>query len=258
MCQNPAKDFGPIADDYAFFERHATELREDVRAYAESVQGLVTPGETVRLLDFGCGTGTVTAALIAAAGWPAARLQLSLVEPVESARRQAMARLSDLAAAPVEAAASLPADVESRFDIVLANHVLYYVPDLPGHVARLIAALKPAGRFITAIASRRNVLIEFWAVAFRLLGREIPHHTAENVEAVLQDLGVRYQQRSVEYELAFDDTAENRMRILRFLLADHLPRLPLPPMLGLFDRYSRSGRVRIHTESEHFTTTGMS
>lgn len=35
MSKNPAKDFGPIADDYAFFETHATEAEQDVRAYGE-------------------------------------------------------------------------------------------------------------------------------------------------------------------------------------------------------------------------------
>jgi hypothetical protein len=29
MSKNPAKDFGPIADDYAFFETHATEAEQD-------------------------------------------------------------------------------------------------------------------------------------------------------------------------------------------------------------------------------------
>jgi hypothetical protein len=31
MTKSPAKDFGPIADDYAFFETHATEAERDAQ-----------------------------------------------------------------------------------------------------------------------------------------------------------------------------------------------------------------------------------
>src|SRR5215475_2884278 len=94
MTNNPAKDFGPIADDYAFFETHATEPENDARAYVENLAGLVPKEGPICLLDFGCGSGNFTARFLQEAGWPPARLRLTLVEPVESARRQAVARLA--------------------------------------------------------------------------------------------------------------------------------------------------------------------
>ena len=106
---------------------------------------------------------------------------------------------------------------------------------------------------MAAIASRTNALIEFWIKGFRLLGQEVPYHTSEDVEAVLQELGAVYQKQQVAYELAFPDTEANRMRIVRFLLADHLAQMPHQPLLELFDRYSRSGRIVIRTASDHFT-----
>ena len=39
MSENPAKDFAPIADDYAFFESHATEAANDSQAYVERRAG---------------------------------------------------------------------------------------------------------------------------------------------------------------------------------------------------------------------------
>jgi SAM-dependent methyltransferase len=256
MSENPAKDFGAIVDDYSFFERHATEAREDVRAYAEEVSGLLPASGVVRMLDFGCGTGGFTVRFLDEVGWKPDRVALTLVEPVDTVRRQAVARLARRTAGPLVDAKTLPDGDGGRFDLILANHVFYYVPDLRGELAKLIASLSESGVFVTAIAGQTNSLIEFWTAAFRQLGREVPYNVAEDLEAALQELGANYAKRSVAYELAFDDTEENRMRILRFLLADYLPLLPRELLLGLFDRYARGGRIEIRTASEHFAVQG--
>src|SRR5262249_31112409 len=100
MGDNPSKDFGPIADDYAFFETHATEAEEDSVAYVERLQGIVPAAGPIRVLDFGCGSGKFTARFIQRASWPPDRLRLTLVEPVEEARSQAVAALTGYTAHP--------------------------------------------------------------------------------------------------------------------------------------------------------------
>jgi trans-aconitate 2-methyltransferase len=253
MHKNPAKDFGPIADDYAFFETHATEADQDARAYVKRLRGIVPAEGAIRLLDFGCGSGTFTARLLEQAGWPCGHLQLTLVEPVESVRRQAVVRVAGYTKHPVVDSATLPGGTRGGFQVVLANHVLYYVPDLRSQLAGLIDALSPAGVFLTAIASRTNALVGFWIAGFRLLGRDVPYNTSEDVEAALEQLGTGYDKQPVGYRLAFPDMKENRMRILRFLLAEHLAQMPHQPLLDLFDRYAVSGRINIQTASDHFT-----
>jgi SAM-dependent methyltransferase len=253
MSKNPAKDFGPIADDYAFFERHATEAEQDARAYADRLAGVMPADGPIRMLDFGCGTGTFTARFLDQVGWPQARLRLTLVEPGDAARHQAVTRLVGYSEHPEADRAALTAEVGASFDVVLSNHVLYYVPGLRGELARLIGALSPAGVFVTAIASRTNALIQFWVAAFGWLGLEIPYITAEDVEAALQKLGADYQKQEVAYQLTFPDTDENRMRILRFLLAEYLDGLPHQPLLDLFDQYAHAGQIRIRTASDHFS-----
>ncbi len=96
-------------------------------------------------------------------------------------------------------------------------------------------------------------MVEIWIAGFRLLGRDAPYNTAEDVEAALQQSGAAYEKQEVPYELTFPDTEENRMRIIRFLLADHLAKMPHRPLLDLFDRYASAGQVRIQTACEHFT-----
>jgi trans-aconitate 2-methyltransferase len=277
MSDSPQKDFAPIADDYAFFEAHATEAEEDVSAYLLHLAGIAAPDGSIRMLDFGCGSGAFTARFLQRAGWPPERLQLTLVEPVESALRQAVARLAEFTTMSVAHSATLPGGSSEHharraedgtrsvpatgaggmacFDLVLANHVFYYVPDLRGHLARLIEVLSPSGRLLTAIAGRANALIGFWLAGFASIGREVPYHTAEDVEAALQELGANYTKQPVPYELAFDDTEENRLKILRFLLSDHLGQMPRRMLLEMFDRYAREGRIWVRTFSEHFVVT---
>jgi len=253
VSKNPAKDFGEIASDYAFFEQHATEALEDARAYQEHVATINSAGRVINLLDFGCGSGTFTARFVEQAGWPPEQLRLTLVEPADSQRSQAVARLARFTATPAVESSALTVALDACFDVVLANQVLYYVSDLEDTLRRLIAALTPTGLFLTAIGARANVLMEFLIAAFNLLGRQMPYNTSEDVEAALTALNANYEKRPVSYELSFSDSEENRMRIIRFLLSDHLVQIPLEPLLERFDQFSRDGRIEIRTQTDHYT-----
>lgn len=253
MTKNPAKDFGEIASDYIFFEQHATEAREDARAYQEQIATLKPAGQVIDMLDFGCGSGTFTARFVEQTGWPPERLRLALVEPAESVRRQAVDRLARFAASSPAQWSSLPVHLDRRFDVVLANHVFYYVPDLEGTIGRLIATLAPNGRLLAALTGQTNALVEFCIAGFQLVGREVPYNTSEDLEIALQAIDADYQKHTVPYELLFPDSAENRMRIIRFLFADHLAQMPQNPLLEWFDQFSHDGRIEIRAHSDHFT-----
>ena len=116
----------------------------------------------------------------------------------------------------------------------------------------MIDAVDRGGVFLTAIGGRANSLVAIWFEAFALIDREPPYHAAEDVEESLRELGVAFGKEAVSYELNFADTEENRLRILRFLLAEHLAQMPLRPLLDHFDRYRRDGQISIRTASEHF------
>ena len=252
---NPAKDFGQIASEYAFFEEHSTEAQADIRAYREHIATIKPSAGTVNMLDFGCGSGTFTMRFLQHAGWSSEHLHLTLVEPAESQRRKAVTRLAPLVES-LTASASLPSALDHSFDLVLANHVFYYVPDVRDTLSRLISALTPGGVLLLAIASRTNLLVDLSIACFRLLGREIPYKSSEDVEPALRALSVDYAKQQVPYEVSFSDTEENRARILRFLLADHLTPSSSATLLDWFDRYSHDGRIEIRTETDHYTLRG--
>jgi trans-aconitate 2-methyltransferase len=250
------KDFTPIQEDYAFFESHSTEAESDLGAYAERLAAFEVPDGPLRMLDFGCGPGTFTARFLERVGWRGERLELALVEPATAYREQAVARLSALTERPIRDWEELPAGVAREFDLILSNHVLYYVSDLEGVIRGIVGALAPGGVFLTAIAGRDNGLVEFWIRGFARIGRELPYHTAEDVENVLEGLGRKFERREVRYRLSFADSEENRMKILRFLFGEHLGELPREDVLEYFEPYVSGGRVEMGTGNVQYFLEG--
>jgi trans-aconitate 2-methyltransferase len=265
-----AKDFGPIRDDYAFFETHATEAEQDLAAYVPRFRDAVTrrvaefdsisaeraASQQCRVLDFGCGPGTFSGKFLERLGCPADQLSLTLVEPQPRYREEAVRSLARFTTAPVQAFASLPEDRAGMFDLILANHVLYYVTDLDAVVPAIVRALAADGMFQTAIAGHDNPLIQFWVVAFALLGRPVPYHTAESVATTFARHSIAVTTYTVPYRLEFPDTRANRASILRFLLGEYVSMLDQDALHSLFDRYACAGAVTIETCSHHFVVTG--
>ena len=250
-----AKDFGPIRDAYAFFEDHSTEAAEDVRVYAPHVHALAWTNRSIRMLDFGCGDGKFSVQFHAAARFPAHRLWLSLVEPDDVYRRQAVERLQPLTAYPVPAWPELPSNLEARFDLVLANHVLYYVPNLEDTIVAITRALAPSGLFLAAVAGQRNTLIHFCNHCFGLIGKSVPYHTAEDVEAALTRRRLSYSKEDVNYELVFPDSVANRLTIVRFLMGNYFRQVPRQAMLDLFKPYAADGKIIMQVTHQHFVMT---
>lgn len=269
MAANAAKDFGPIRDDYAFFEEHATEAANDLAAYVPGFHDAMTrrltalgaaaatqsPGDRCRVLDFGCGPGTFSAKFLRRLDCPPDRLALSLVDPQPLYLGQAASSLAGFTTLAIRSSASLPSDAVRSFDLILSNHVLYYVADLDTTIPAIVEALAPGGIFQTAIAGHDNPLIQFWVAAFAMLGRPVPYHTAESVAAALDRHGITASTSTVPYDLIFPDSHDNRDRILRFLLAEHYPLLPQADLRRLFDPYASSGTIAIKTCSHHFVVT---
>ncbi|MFO0314575.1 MAG: hypothetical protein ACK539_15250, partial [Planctomycetota bacterium] len=88
------------------------------------------------------------------------------------------------------------------------------------------------------------------------LGEPMPYHTAEDLDALLARLGRTASGGRAPFHLRFPDTAADRWRILRFLLAERAARLPAARALALFDAYARDGRIDMPIEHRHFVVHG--
>ncbi len=161
-----AKDFGLIESDYEFFMAHATEAESDVAEYARELARFAEGRASIRLLDFGCGAGEFTQRLASTLNWPPQALEITLVEPVRHQREEAARRLAKFSRRAIESLDGLPTVDESRFDLVLSNHALYYVDSLQETLRRMIELLGPAGRLLLAIAGWDNALLQLWKTGF--------------------------------------------------------------------------------------------
>lgn len=253
-----AKDFGAIESDYAFFMAHATESASDAAAYAHALAGFARGRSGVRLLDFGCGAGDFTERLLQALAWPPEALEIALVEPVAPQRHAAARRLAAFSRRPIADLDRLTDAPPARFDVVISNHVLYYVDDLDDTLRQLLARIAPGGRMLLALAGWDNPLLDFWRLGFAQLDRPVPYYTAEDVAAALTREGSPFARSTVAYELRFPDTAENRLKMLRFLLGEHLAEIGPQRLLGEFDRFVRGGEIVVETGSWHFGVEGDS
>jgi hypothetical protein len=135
------KSFDPILGDYAFFEAHSTEAARDLEAYAGHLQGFADTHSFIRMLDFGGGTGSFTSAFLRRAAWSPDHLFLTLVEPGEQARQEALKALRPFTTHPMAHFPALPENLDPGFDLILANHVLYYVSGLTRTIDRLLRNL---------------------------------------------------------------------------------------------------------------------
>jgi len=183
---------------------------------------------------------------------PPERLRLALVEPDDVYRYQAVERLQPFTTQPVCALPALPPHLQACFDLVLANHVLYYVPDLDSTLSVLLRALATPGIFLAAMAGRANAMAQCCFRCFDLIGKPYPFRTSEDCEAVLSGLGEACGTEDVHYELVFPDTAENRLRMGRFLLGGDFHAVPQQAMLQCFDPYAHVGQITMQLVHKHF------
>ncbi|MFD0776661.1 class I SAM-dependent methyltransferase, partial [Streptomonospora algeriensis] len=118
-------------DRHSFVTRYGGDLIDELAP---------RPGE--RILDAGCGTGELAAAL-ADAGAEVVGVDSS-PEMIDRARERFPhldLRLADLR----------ELDVEPGFDAVLSNAVLHWIPEAPAAAASMAAALRPGGRLVAEL-----------------------------------------------------------------------------------------------------------
>jgi SAM-dependent methyltransferase len=231
---------------------HSTEAEQDLSHYLPFVRPLGAEGKSIRLLDFGCGGGEFSVRFIAAAGFPAEKLTIALVDPDEGYLKQAATRTQVHTTATVSAWPSLPPELKECFDLILANHVFYYVIDLDQTLRRVLNALAVGGLFLISMAGRKHDLVQLGERCFALINRPYPYHRSEDLEQSLARLGQAFQVYQVPVDLVFPDQEENRLKVLRFLLSDHFAQMDRREILKLFDAYSVDGSIVIQTFHNHY------
>jgi SAM-dependent methyltransferase len=106
------------------------------------------------VLEVGCGPGDLWRTN--ADRIPPIELTLSDLSPgmVAAAR----AAVGDVAAHYVEASAGALPFADADFDVVVANHMLYHVPERPQALRELLRVLRPGGRLVASTNGTRHLV----------------------------------------------------------------------------------------------------
>lgn len=164
--ETPRGRAGQAWDASLYDSRHAF-----VWKLGEAVVELLAPRPGERILDVGSGTGHLTARL-AAAG--AAVLGIDASAEMVAGARAAYPGLR------FEEADVRSFSTAQPFDAVFSNATLHWVRPPEQAAARILAALRPGGRFAAELGGRRNVQTIVRAVLETLAERGIPCAGEEN------------------------------------------------------------------------------
>lgn len=255
MVSRMGKNFDNIIDEYSFFETHSNQAEATVEAYSRHLSKIdmeTSADSTIRMLDFGTGTGNFTQQFLKKAGWPKDKLNLSLVEPGEFILRQAVNKLQAFTSAPIKHWPTLPNNQNFSFDLILANHVFYYTPRLQLTIEDMLKRLTTVGKIFIAIAGRETPLIQLGYRGYGLIGQNFPYNTADDVLAIIKRLNIPLQKEPVSYQLIFPDSEENRLHMIRFLFFSHLKQMAIEQLLTFFDPYVLRGKIHVDVEDEIF------
>jgi len=146
-----------IADKTVVKDQYATSARLETRIsihekYSRNKQPFgewiishydLNPGEKV--LELGCGTGSMWQGVVLPDGCHVTLTDLS-AGMLETARQNTAHLCADYAVCD---AMALPYG-DATFDVVIANMMLYHVPDIGRALSEIRRVLKPAGRFFAA------------------------------------------------------------------------------------------------------------
>jgi SAM-dependent methyltransferase len=168
------------------------------RALFKACEPCMKPG--MRVLDFGCGNGSMLSYLLQGdgAGWPGYRCGFAV-----GIDRPAMSGVLARAADRIDRThplllSSAPASAFPRqFDLVLSHEVVYLLPSLTELFAELHSSLRADGTLVLATGCHtENALYPRWRAAFDRAGvRTYPYREADYVralhEAGFADVGTR-------------------------------------------------------------------
>ncbi len=237
------KDFSGIADEYDFFRMYSSEYASILKIFARDLKAN-RPRQGFSVLDFGGGDGTLLADLYDKAGLLPLSPSFSIVEPSDKYRRKAEHVLGQLELDDLRISSALDLSRKANYDLIISNHVMYYVPDLRQCLSDLKRCLRPGSEMWLVMANAGNAIGQLCEKLFSFLDRPVPYHCVDALEGELRHLGISYTSEVVDSMMVFPDTSRNRQRLIKFILGDAVPFIDPAQLESQLDHLAVNGFIR--------------
>lgn len=222
-----------------------------VAAYGETILAWLgaQPGE--RILDLGCGTGDLTARLVASGATVVG------LDADKSMVTRFVQRLPDVDVLVLDAQQPWPAEapLDQPFDAIFSNAALHWMPDADAVAASMAAALRPGGRLAAELGGIGNVArVQGSAeVAARHLGLEPPrwaryYPSPAQYAAVLERAGFEVRQLELADRPTRLSGADGLADWLRLFGRGAMSHLDEVEVTSLVDRASEVARPELFSD----------
>jgi SAM-dependent methyltransferase len=221
------------ADESGLAARFALWARRDGPQPQDIAFEEILAAEPRRVLDVGAGRGEL-AERIREAG-------IEVMALDQSARMVELTRERGIEAAVGDAQA-LPFE-DATFDVVVANFMLYHVPDVHLALSEIVRVLRPGGRLVAA-TNGVGQLAELW----ELVGRDL----SDRRQLFMRETGAEFLEphfaevRSIELDGSLDLTADDMRHYVQHSVA-HRESADLVPEFAGTRRVSTSSAVFVAT-----------
>lgn len=245
------KDFDFIQGDYDFFCRHSTEKEKNLKALEKMARDLARGKSGIRVLDFGCGSGDFSFELFQRTLEKTTHLHLCLVDPSERYLHLAEQLFVKRRNTTLHVCRQFDEKDKERYDLILSNHVLYYVKDLNHLFGQFHRAAHLESRILVTLAGEKHGLQKILESFCQSEGIENPFLASEKLKEFLIAKKIQFESNQIKSELSFEDTAKHRQKILRFVLGALIPSGGDLPM-ELLDPFQKESRILVPLEDEVF------
>lgn len=143
---------------------------------------------------------------------------------------------------------------DESFDIVIANMMLYHVPDLDKALSEVKRVLKADGKFYTATLGERGITA-FIRNALALPEGEGMKFTLQNGNDILKRYFNNVEVKLYNDSLEVTDTGDLIKYINTLMWGDELKSIAENEMMNLLDRHKKDGIIKIPKEYGTFIVT---
>ena len=185
------KSFVGLEEAYSFFRGHSSQLAQTINAIIPIAEGWTFSRKDVRICFSGCGDIEIALQLVESLK-ARYKIHVTLVDAHSGWLHDATQKLRASCAEDVSAFASFQ-ETGGPFDITVAYHTMYYVPDLHETLRTIRGRLAQEGILIAALASRSNKLKQCAADLFKLRNERLPYWQEEDLIAALSATGFSHE-----------------------------------------------------------------